>query len=283
MTDAPAVEPSERTFETATGLKVFLRSWRPAGPPRAVVAIVHGFNAHGGQYAWAAGRFAAAGFAVHAVDLRGRGRSEGERFYIDSFDEYLADVDEMLAIARAQDPDLPVFLLGHSAGGVISCMYALDHQDALAGLICESFAFQIPAPDVALAVLKGLSHILPHAHVLRLRIEDFSRDPAIMAALKADPLIADEVQPTQTVAEMVRADERLKESFSDFRLPLLIIHGTEDRVTRCGGSQLFHAMAGSEDKTLKLYEGYWHDPLADLGREAVADDIVAWIGARAPA
>lgn len=283
MDDAAAITAQEETFESAGGLKIFLRSWSPAGPPRAVITIVHGFNAHGGQYAWAAERFAAAGFAVYALDLRGRGRSEGERFYIDSFDEYQADVDEMVAIARSRNPGLPIFLLGHSAGGVISCMYALAHQDALAGLICESFAFQIPAPDVALAVLKGLSHILPHAHVLRLKIDDFSRDPEIMAALKADPLINDEVQPTQTVAEMVRADERLKESFGDFRLPLLIIHGTEDKVTRCGGSQLFHAMAGSRDKTLKLYEGYAHDPLADIGREVVADDIVAWIGARVPA
>ena len=102
-----------------------------------------------------------------------------------------------MTIAKSREPGLPVFLLGHSAGGVVSCVYTLEHQAELAGLICESFAFQVPAPDFALAVLKGLSHVAPHAHVLKLKNEDFSRDPAVVAAMNADPLIANEVQPTQ--------------------------------------------------------------------------------------
>ena len=113
---------------------------------------------------------------------------------------------------KAREPGLPVFLLGHSAGGVIATSYALDHQEQLAGLICESSRYQVPAPDVALAILKGLSHVAPHAHVLKLKNEDFSRDPAVVAAKNADPLIANESQPSETVAEMVRADERLKKN-----------------------------------------------------------------------
>ncbi len=116
----------------------------------------------------------------------------------------------MVDLATAREPGLPVFMLGHSAGGVLACLYTVEHQADLAGLICESFAFQTPAPDFALAVLKGLGHVFPHAHVLHLKNEDFSRDPAVVAAMNADPLIAHETQPTQTVAELVRADERLK-------------------------------------------------------------------------
>ena len=133
-----------------------------------------------------------------------------------------------------------MFLLGHSAGGVVACLYTVEHQTELAGLICESFAFRVPAPDFALAVLKGLSHVAPHAHVLRLKNEDFSRDPGIVAEMNADPLIADEVQPTKTVAEMVRADERLEHEFALITLPLLILHGTNDRATKPHGSQVFH-------------------------------------------
>ena len=81
-------------------------------------------------------------------------------------------------MVKAREPGLPVFLLGHSAGGVIACIYALEHQDEIDGLICESFAHEVPAPDFALAVVKGLSRILPHAHALKLKNEDFSRDPA---------------------------------------------------------------------------------------------------------
>ena len=144
-----------------------------------------------------------------------------------------------------REPGLPVFLLGHSAGGVVSCIYTLEHQAELAGLICESFAHQVPAPDFALAVLKGLSHVAPHAHVLQLKNEDFSRDPAVVRAMNEDPLIAHETQPTQTVAEMVRADERLKTEFPLITLPVLILHGTADKAAKPSGSQLFYDTAGS--------------------------------------
>jgi acylglycerol lipase len=149
-------------------------------------------------------------------------------------------------------------------------------------LICEDFAFQVPAPDFALAVLKGLSHIAPHAHALRLKNEDFSRDPRVVQAMNEDPLIAGEVQPTQTVAEFVRADERLKREFPLITLPVLILHGTLDKVTKPSGSQLFYDTAGSRDKTLKLYEGHFHDLLNDVDKEVVMADIKDWIGARLP-
>ena len=177
---------------------------------------------------------------------------------------------------------MPVYLLGHSAGGVVSCVYTLEHQAELAGLICESFAFQVAAPDFALAVVKGLSHIAPHAHVLHLKNEDFSRDPEVVRAMNEDPLIAGETQPTLTVAELVRADERLKREFPLITLPVLILHGTADKVTNPKGSQLFFDTAGSADKTLKLYDGHVHDLLNDVGREQVLQDILDWIGARAP-
>jgi len=274
---------NETGFEGLGGLNIFVRAWRPAGPAQGVVVIVHGFNAHSGQYAWAAQQITARGLAVYALDLRGRGRSDGERFYVERFDDYVADVAGLVQLAKAREPGLPVFLLGHSAGGVVACLYALAHQAELAGLVCESFAFQVPAPDFALAALKGLSHLAPHAHVLRLKNEDFSRDPQVVAEMNADPLIADEVQPTRTVAELARADERLKEGFPAIRLPLLVLHGTADRATKPDGSRLFVEHAGSADKTLKLYEGHYHDLLRDLGKEAVMEDIVTWIAARLPA
>ncbi len=194
----------------------------------------------------------------------------------------MSDIAALVDVVKSRKPGLPVFLLGHSAGGVLACLYTLDHPSALAGLICESFAFQTPAPEFALAVLKGLSHVAPHAHVLRLKNEDFSRDPQVVAAMNSDPLIANETQPTKTVAELVRSDERLKEEFVRIRLPLLILHGTEDKAAKSSGSQLFYDRAGSTDKTLKLYDGHFHDLLNDLGKETVTTDITAWIEARLP-
>lgn len=262
------------------GLRLFYRAWRPDQTPRGVVAIVPGFNSHSGYYEWVAGQLTARAVAVYAIDLRGRGQSEGERFYVDRFEDYVSDVHTLVTLARSRDAALPVFLLGHSAGGVVACLYAVEHQSELAGLICESFAFKVPAPDVALSLLKGLSHVAPHAHVLRLKNEDFSRDPAIVHQMNSDPLIADEKQPTQTVAQMVRADQRLEHEFPNFKLPLLILHGKSDKATKPSGSQQFYDAAGSRDKTLKLYDGAYHDLLNDTDRDRVIGDVIGWVESR---
>jgi len=273
----------EEDFAGLGGVRIHFRSWLPEGEPRAVVAICHGVNSHGGQHAWTAERLAANGFAVYAVDLRGRGRSEGERFYVEDVAEYVADIGGVIAIAKERHRGLPVYLLGHSAGGVTSCVYTLDHQDEIDGLICESFAFQVPAPGFVLTAIKGLSHVAPRLGVLTLKMKDFSRDPVAVAALEADPLTKDETQPAATVAALVRADERLHDSFGEITLPVLILHGTEDHATVCRGSEFFHEHAGSADKTLKLYEGHYHDLLNDIGKEQVLADVLAWIEARLPA
>jgi alpha-beta hydrolase superfamily lysophospholipase len=271
---------SGQRVEGEGGLNIFFRSLRPKQETRAVVIIVPGFNAHSGYYAWVAEQLVAAGFAAYAVDLRGRGNSDGERFYVSDFEDYVNDVARVVELAKSRESGLPLFLLGHSAGGVVSCLYALEHQPEIAGLICESFAFQLPAPDFVLAVFKGISHLAPHAHILHLKNETFSRDPNVVQALNDDPLVGQETQPSQTMAAMVRADERIKQGFPLITLPVLILHGTLDKNAKPSGSQLFYDMAGSADKTLKLYEGSFHDPLNDLDKEVVMDDIKSWLNAQ---
>jgi acylglycerol lipase len=274
---------SQERLDGAGGLKIFMRSWRPEGQVRGVVVLVHGFNSHSGEYGWVAEQLVASRFAVYAPDLRGRGESDGERFFVNSFSEWVGDVAMVVTLAKSREPGVPVFLLGHSAGGVVSCVYALEHQPELAGLICESFAHEVPAPDFALSVFKGLSHLAPHAHILRLKNEDFSRDPKVVQAKNSDPLILNEIQPTQTLAEMVRADQRLRNEFPRITLPVLILHGTADKATRPSGSQRFYDTAGSTDKTLKLYEGHFHDLLNDVDKEVVMADIKAWLANRVAA
>jgi len=268
---------SEEKVETTGGFKITVRSWRPEAKARGVVAIVHGVKSHSGYYAWAAEQLVGSGLAVYALDLHGRGRSDGDRLYLEKIGDYLDDVDTLVKLARSREPGLPVFLLGHSAGGVISCVYTLEHQAELAGLICESFAFQVAAPDLVVAIVKVLSRVAPHLPVLNLKNEDFSRDPQAVQAMKDDPLVAHEVQPSHTVAELVRATERLKREFPHITLPVLILHGTSDKVTRPSGSKFFFDTAGSTDKTLKLYEGHAHDLLNDLDRQVVMADIKGWM------
>jgi alpha-beta hydrolase superfamily lysophospholipase len=270
----------ESTFEGVGGLKIATRSWRPDGKARAIMILIHGFNAHSGYMVWPGEQFAANGFATHALDLRGRGKSEGERFYVEEFSDYLGDVDLLVNIARTEDPGLPVYVLGHSAGGVIATSYVFEHQPEIAGLICESFALDVGLPDAVSLILKGLSHLTPHLHVFSLKNELFSRDPAAVALMNNDPLIANESQPAETAAEMLKAADRLKTNMPNFTVPVFIIHGTDDKATRPAGSQYFYDHAGSTDKTLKLYEGHYHDLLNDIDKEIVMADILAWLNER---
>lgn len=272
----------EEDFQSADGTRIHMRTWKASSPPRGVVVICHGLNSHSGQYQWVASKFAAQGHEVFALDLRGRGLSDGERFYVDDVASYVDDLRGLVAIARQRLPGLPIFLLGHSAGGVVSCSYCLDHQEEISGLICESFAYQVPAPSIILAAIKGVSHVAPRLGVLSLKMKDFTRDPEVLAALEADPLTRHETQPAATVAALVRADERLHDSFGRITLPVLILHGSADKATAYQGSRFFHDHAGSRDKTLKIYEGNFHDLLADIGRESVMADISDWIAARVP-
>lgn len=271
----------EATFESSDGLAIFYRSWRPEDPPRAIVVINHGVNSHSGQHAWTAQQFAASGIAVYAIDMRGRGRSSGKRLALRDVAEHTGDLHMLIGVAKAADPEVPLFLLGHSAGGVVGCSYVLDHQDELAGFICESFAYRVPAPAPVLWLTKNvLGPLFPRLPVLKLKMEDFSRDPAAVAALLADPLTKNEVQPAGTVAALLRATDRMRTEFATVTLPLLILHGTEDRATMYQGSQEFLTKAGSADKMLKLYDKHYHDLLNDIGKEKVFTDVLGWMESR---
>lgn len=270
----------ESSFEGVGGLKIATRSWLPADKPKAVMILIHGFNAHSGYMVWAGEHFAASGFAAYALDLRGRGKSEGERFYVENFSDYLADVNTLVSLARSENPGLPIYVLGHSAGGVIASSYAFEHMDEVAGLVCESFAFDVGLPHLVQLALEGVSHIAPHLHVFSLNNADFSRDSTAVEKMNTDPLIAKESQPAETASEMLKAAERLKGNMPQFKVPVLIIHGTADKATRPAGSQYFHDHTGSADKTLRLYEGHYHDLLNDVGKEEVMADIQSWLNAR---
>ena len=269
----------EEQFTGRGGTRLHMRYWRPQ-TARAVVVICHGVNSHSGQYLWVGEQLAAAGFAVYAYDHRGRGKSAGPRFYIDEVSDYTEDLGTFIALAKAREPGKKVFLLGHSAGGVVSCTWALDHQAEIGGFICESFAFEVPAPAPVLALVRLFARITPKLPVLKLKMKDFTRDPAALRALEEDPLTLGEVQPARTVAALLEATDRMRKEFPTITLPVLIMHGTADKATMPSGSKFFFEKAGSPDKTLKLYQDHFHDLLNDIDKEEVMSDVVGWMNAR---
>ena len=265
------------TFANQKGQHIFYRNWQGQNRPKGIVTIIHGLNSHSGYYQEFASQLNGNGFEVFALDLVGRGHSEGERFYIPDFHEVLSDIDTLVGIAASKYPRIPVFLFGHSAGGVFSAAYAVENQHKLQGLILESFAFKIPAPALALAAIKFLARFIPHLRLVKLNNEDFSRDPAHVFKLNNDPFLTHEVQPAKTMQQLLLASEYLKKQISSIRLPLLVLHGSADRATSPSGSEDFEKQVSSSNKLLKLYEGHYHDLLNDKHNELVIRDIIQWL------
>jgi alpha-beta hydrolase superfamily lysophospholipase len=273
---------NESSFEGVGGLKIATRSWKPEGAPRGIMILVHGFNAHSGYMVWPGKQFAADGLPPTLSTCAVGESRKASSFTSRTFQDYLGDVDKLVNTARSENPGLPVYVLGHSAGGVIASSYVYEHQDEIAGLVCESFAFDVGLPHLVQLALEGAGKLAPHAHVFSLKNADFSRDPAAVERMNNDPLIAHESQPASTARVMLLAAEALKEHMPSFTVPVLIIHGTADKATRPAGSQYFYDNAASTDKTLKLYEGHYHDLLADIDKEKVMGDILAWLNERVP-
>ncbi|WP_221391038.1 alpha/beta hydrolase [Dyadobacter sp. NIV53] len=278
------MEPKEKyttsIFRNNNEQNVFYRKWMTNSKPKGIVLIVHGLNSHGGYYQNFAIQLNENDYEVYAFDLRGRGQSDGERYYISDYNDIISDIDLLMNIAKSPYPTVPVFLFGHSAGGVFASVYTVKYQSKLKGLISESFAFQLPAPDFALASIKFLSFIIPHTRLVRLKNEDFSRDKTIVEKINNDPLLAKEKQPAKTMQQLLLAAEYLKTEMPEIKLPLLILHGTGDRAAKPSGSEYFMEHASSEDKQLKLYEGHYHDLLNDKYNGIVIRDILRWLNER---
>lgn len=275
----------ENGFETFDGLQLHERGWLPDGDPVGVVVVVHGIMEHCGRYAELAARLTERGFAVWAFDLRGHGNSEGKRIAIRSFDEYLKDLEWFLDRVRSRHPGKPPYLLGHSMGGNIAALFTLTRREELRGLVLSAPALRIGgAISPVLRHLAGLvSRVLPWLRLGRVTYNTLSRDSRVIAEFKSDPLVHHGRFPVRTGAEILRAARRIMEEAEAIELPLLVLHGTSDVVTTAEGSRQLHARAGSKDKTVKLYEGLYHDLFHELEKDAVAADLIEWLVARGQA
>jgi len=272
----------EDRFPAHDGLTLCEKTWLPEGEVRGVVVLVHGLFEHCGRYADTAGQLNLEGYAVSAMDLRGHGRSEGERAWIESFDEYLADLELLLERVCRRHPAGPVFLLGHSMGGAIAALLAIERRPKLDGLILSAAALSIGRGVFPfLRRLAGfVARVWPRLRLVRVRFLKVSRDPAVVEGFLNDPRVFHGRFPVRTGAEVLRAAERIRRRAEDFRLPVLILHGTGDCVTDVEGSRHLHAHASSGDKTLKLYEGLYHDLLHEPEKAQILGDVVAWLRAR---
>lgn len=284
--DAPivwrAMTHQDGHFAGARGNDIYWQSWLPDVAPRAVIALAHGVSEHSGRYGWTAGRLCARGYGVYALDHRGHGRSSGSRALIDRLDNALADLGMLVERAASEHPDRGrPFLLGHSMGGGLSLAYTTRHQETLEGLILSSpLAVLEAASPVQRVAGRVLSAIAPKVGVFEIDSSTVSRDPQVVHDYDADPLNYRGKLPARTVAELSNEIGGFPESIATLTLPLLVLVGTGDQLVPPASGDFVYATASSEDKTIKHYDGLYHELLNEPERDQVVADIADWLDAR---
>jgi alpha-beta hydrolase superfamily lysophospholipase len=278
---APALPSVEGSYVGAGGLSLFRQVWHPPGPARAALINLHGLGDHSGLYPALVEYLTTRGIVVHAPDLRGNGRSPGQRGYVRRWDDFREDLRAFVALVRVETRGLPLFLLGNSLGGLIVLDYALHDPTGLQGVIAAApplGRLSVPAPLLALG--RVMSRIWPRFSVRTgMDLSGLARDPGVRESLLGDPLFHRR-GTARLSTEVVATIERVQGSAPCFPVPVLILHGSADRMVTPEGSRNFITRVGHPDRQLQEYPAGYHALFADLDRARVLNDLERWIVSR---
>ncbi|WP_222268002.1 alpha/beta hydrolase [Modestobacter marinus] len=276
----PGEDATAAHTEGTLGSGQYWQAWAVPSPV-GVVVLVHGLHEHGGRYGHVAGRLARAGYATYVVDHPGHGRSPGVRGNISTMAGTVDGVDRLVRLAGERHPGVPLFVYGHSMGGLIALTYLTGSPEPrVRGAVISA-----PALDTSAAAgLRGkllplVSRLLPDLGVLTLDAETISRDPAVVRAYRTDPLTHTGQVRARTGAEMTRAAAALPDRLRALRMPLFVLHGGADRLVPTAASEVVPARATSAEVTRRVYDGLFHESHNEPEQERVLDDVVAWLDA----
>lgn len=276
------MQQQQGSFTNRNGLRIHQQSWAPEGDIVAIVLVVHGLAEHSSRYQAMAEFLTESGYALCTLDLPGHGKSEGNPGHIDSFADFLDTLDQYRGQLKELHPDKPIFLLGHSMGGLISATFLLNHQQAFRGAILSGPAIQPPGgkpPWIQLFIVRLLSRFAPGVGVMQLDANGVSRDPQVVADYRADPLNYVGKISARGVNEIFSAMDTIQARASEITLPLLIMHGEADSMTPVAGSRMLHQHATSADKTLRTYPGLHHEIFNEPERLELFAELRDWLDA----
>ncbi|WP_305853315.1 alpha/beta hydrolase [Mycolicibacterium sp. YH-1] len=269
----------ERSFDGVGSVRIVYDVWTPDGAPRGVVVLCHGYAEHARRYDHVAQRFGEAGLITYALDQRGHGRSGGKRVYLKDISEYTADFGTLVGIAAADHPDLKRVVLGHSMGGGVVFAYGVEHPDDYAAMVLSGPAVyaQDGVSSLMIGVAKVVGSVLPGLPVEDIPAEAVSRDPAVVAAYIADPLVHHGKLPAGIAKALIGVGESMPTRAAALTAPLLVVHGGQDSLIPVAGSRRLVECVGSSDVNLKVYPELFHEVFNEPERELVLDDVVSWI------
>src|SRR3954453_11445268 len=279
MSELTSVRHLEGRFTASAGARLFYQAWVPdLGRPRAVLVNLHGLGDHSNLYPNLASRVPAAGIPLYAYDMRGNGRSPGQRAYLRGWHEYRDDLQVFLLKVQEGQPGRPLFLLGNSLGGLVVLEYALQHAAGLAGVIAAAPPLgRLGVPPILMTLGRFLSRVLPRFSLrVGMDLSGLARDPAVIEAVLADPLFHRR-GTARLSTEVTSAISRVHESAGKLATPLLVLHGSADRMVPPDGSRRFFSKVSYPDRELKENPGAYHGLFADLGYQEVLHDVEAWI------
>ena len=281
MTDFP-VTRTERSSDGFGGVRIVYDVWTPEAPPRAVVVLAHGLGEHARRYDHVAQRFGAAGLVTYALDHRGHGRSGGKRVLVRDISEYTADFDSLVRIAAREHPGLKCIVLGHSMGGGIVFAYGVERPDNYDMMVLSgpAVAAQDQVSQLLALAAKALGAVVPGLPVQELDVDAISRDPAVVAAYNDDPLVYHGKVPAGIGRALLQVGETMPRRAPALTAPLLVVHGSDDRLIPVEGSRRLVDCVGSTDVELKVYPGLYHEVFNEPERDRVLDDVVSWISNR---
>lgn len=273
-----AMQHKDGYFEGARGLSLYFQYWQPEGPAKAVLLLVHGAGEHSTRYQHLAEYFCAQGYAVAGLDHTGHGKSEGRYGFVERFPDHVDSLRNYQQQVAGDFPGLPVILLGHSMGGLISALFLLQHQRDIVACALSGPAIktELEPPPFQIWLIKWISRLFPKLGVLELDAAGVSRDPAVVEQYREDPLVFHGKMSARMVAEMFAAMSQVQEAAGDITLPLLLMHGGEDAMTAPAGSQFLYDQVNSGEKTLKIYPGLYHEIFNEPEQQAVFADLLGW-------
>ena len=268
-------------LQGALGTRLFYQRWR-APQPKATLLIVHGLGEHSSRYSFPVEYFVPLGFTIYGFDHRGHGQSDGPRAYAPNLRVFLEDIRHVLALVQKEEKDRPVFIVAHSFGGQLAANYGLSYPNGQKGIIFSSpnIGLAMPVPPLKAFLGRRLASLFPQFLVTN-EIDPawVSRDPEVVEAYREDPMVCKQI--SLKLADLILENQNNLIGWApQFKAPALFMHGGADKVCSPEATRTFYKHAGSTDKALKVYKGYFHEIFNDIGREVVFKDMETWIRER---
>ena len=271
----------EGDFKGVRNTKTYYQAWLPEGKVKAVLLVIHGLGEHCGRYMNVVNHFVPLGYAVYGYDHIGHGKSEGMREVVERFEDYTNTLTVYCEMVKSWQAGRLLFLVGHSMGGLITSCYLLDHQVDFRGAVISAPLVKASGNISQVTIFMGkiLSALAPKMGLLPVDAKSISRDPEVVKAYVNDPLVFHGKTPARLAAELLKAMQRVTSEADKITLPFFVLQGSADKLVDPAGAKMLYDMASSKDKSIRVYEGYYHELFNEPDRDRVLKDVETWLAA----